>query len=217
MVEHIMITGASSGLGQELAKAFKKRDVHVIGIGARDYQDNASEFDAIDTYIQADFCEPELACDVILKKLREKDINKIAFLIHNAATGYYGDFPKQNTESIEAILNVNLVTPILLTKSLLPYLQRSRILFVSSVISAFATPKCMIYTATKSALESFASNLKIELTSYADVSLCQLGAMRTPLHQRVGFHVDAKRSDRFADPKQVAEERRQRPRQQRYG
>ena len=49
MAGTIMITGASSGLGQELAKVFQKRDVHVIGIGAREYQDNALEFDAIDT------------------------------------------------------------------------------------------------------------------------------------------------------------------------
>jgi short-subunit dehydrogenase len=201
----VIVTGATSGLGQELAKAFWKRGFHVIGIGLRDYQAQAPEFNAIDTYIQADFRDPETACNQIQERLKGEEVDRIDVLIHNAATGYYGDFSEQTTASIEAILNVNLVMPILLTNALLPCLQQSRILFVSSIVSVFPMPKCLVYAATKSALESFALNLKTELSSYAEVSLCQLGAMRTPMHQRVGFLVDAKRRDRFANPTRVAE------------
>jgi short-subunit dehydrogenase len=201
----VIVTGATSGLGQELVKAFAKRGFHVIGIGLRDYQPQAQEFNAIDTYIQADFRDPESACNQIQERLQGEEVDQIDVLIHNAATGYYGDFSEQTTASIEAILNVNLVMPILLTNALLPCLQQSQILFLSSIVSGFSMPKCLVYAATKSALDSFAVNLKTELSSYAEVSLCPLGAMRTPMHQRVGFLVDAKRSDRFADPARVAE------------
>ena len=73
-------------------------------------------------YIQSDLNQPDAAKHIV-KALKQENIQHLDLLIHNAAMGYYGHTAKQANKNIDELLQVNLYTPIALTKALLIHLQ----------------------------------------------------------------------------------------------
>ena len=95
----------------------------------------------------------------------------------------------ESQEDIENLIHVNLRAPVTLTHALLPRLKaaKGKIVFISSVISNMPCPDYAVYGATKSAIDSFARNLRIELEGIVSVQAIHPGATRTGMHAKMGL------------------------------
>ena len=134
-------------------------------------------------YIQCDLSQPD-AVERIVNVLKQEDIQHLDLLIHNAALGYYGHVAKQSNKNLSELLQVNLYTPIALTKALLNHLQpKGKVVFISSVAANMAAPDYAVYSASKAALSGFARNLRIEGLK---VQTIYPGAIQTAFHDKSG-------------------------------
>ncbi len=163
----IFITGASKGIGFELAKQLQLKYNTVI-VGGR----NQAELDKISIdfkqihTILFDVLENENISEIgniILQKFGRLDI-----LINNAAILNSGGFYETDYsfEKIEIEILTNIASPIKLTKALLPLLAKgtqSAIVNITSGVAYLPMPSLPVYSATKSALQSFSISLRENL------------------------------------------------------
>lgn len=163
----IFITGASKGIGFELAKQLQLKNNTVI-VGGR----NQAELDKI----SIDF---EQIHTILFDVLENENISEIGniilqifgrldILINNAAILNSGSFYETDYsfEKIETEILTNIASPIKLTKALLPLLAKgtqSAIVNITSGVAYLPMPSLPVYSATKSALQSFSISLRENL------------------------------------------------------
>ena len=201
-----LITGATDGIGLELAKRYHKQGHKLILIGRKPLSSllthHASLF-TFSTYIQADLSQPDCIAK-ICAGLDERSVYRLDLVIHNAAVGYVGEIGEQSAESIKTLTTVNLIMPVKLTHALLPYLTKAngKLIFISSIVTALPSPKFAVYAAAKAALDGFARSLRIELKGKICVQVIHPGATKTGMHKKVGM--TEKQYKRFPSAKKVA-------------
>lgn len=198
----VLITGATDGIGRALARSYRARGARVIGIGRR----AAVPPDLCSDCCRVDLAQP-FAAALIAGFLRQREIQRLDLLIHCAGIGAYGAVDAQAPEEIDALLNINLRAPIMLTHALLPWLVagRGRVVFVGSVVAALPAPNYAVYGATKAALEGFARSLREELRGVVGVQVVHPGATRTGMHAKAGIPLDRIGWRRFPPPEWTAE------------
>jgi short-subunit dehydrogenase len=179
---HALITGASEGIGRELADVFAANG-HPLIIVARNRErlaGLAAELEAkhkISVRIVCkDLAEPRSAFEVFDAV---KDL-PVSILVNNAGFGVYGRFAETDLDQELKMLHVNLLSLVSLTKLFLePMLKRGegRIMNVASTASFQPGPWLSLYYASKSAVLSFSCALAIELrgTGVTVTSLCPGG------------------------------------------
>lgn len=202
----ILLTGATDGIGLAVARQLTVAGQSAIFLGRRPLSQLDAQFFNVTNYLQVDLAA-ENCREAVAGELKQRGVQSLYAVIHNAALGWFGHPAQQNDASIEELLNVNVRAPIAITHSLLPLLLKEpqpQILFVSSVASAFATPEYALYTATKAALEGFARNLRIELGDKARVQMFWPGSTRTGIHEKSGIPAERRTKMRFAPVEAVA-------------
>jgi short-subunit dehydrogenase len=157
----ILLTGATGGLGQAIARSLHARGGKLILTGRRleVLEPLATELDgsralAIDLSLPAEV-------DRLLAESGDIDI-----LVANAALPAAGTLDSFTMEEIDRALNVNLRAPIALAHALVPTMTargQGHLLFMSSLAGKSATPGTGIYNATKFGLRGFAGALRAEL------------------------------------------------------
>ncbi len=206
MPKTVLITGATSGIGLELAKRYNDAGDNVIMIGRK----NRQELEA-PLFYQTSYLQGDLNQDGIDKKitelLKQIEIDAIDILIHNAAVGYYGDWLEQPEESINELLQVNVYAPIALTHALIPHLKKAegKVVFISSIAANLAAQDYAVYAASKAALSGFARNLRLE---HKDINVQTIypGATRTPMHAKSGVPDGNFKLESFASAEDVAQQ-----------
>ena len=198
-----LITGASSGIGYELAKVFAQHG-HDLVLVARN-QDKLSQlaeelraaFGVTVTVLAKDL-SISTAVPEIIKELQQTGI-RIDFLVNNAGMDVYGYFYDTDwTQELEMI-QLNLVSLTHLTKCLLTGMRQQgsgRILNVGSTGSFVPSPLNTVYSATKAYVWSFSSALAEELRG-AGITVTVLcpGATKTEFQKRA--HIENVRLLRF--------------------
>jgi short-subunit dehydrogenase len=199
----VLITGATSGLGLELAKLYTP-DSRLLLLGRKPLSKLDDKLFHDHAYCQCDLSKPTCA-EVVLETLEVEGITELDLLIHNAGVGYYGQFCMQPDTSIGELLAVNVYAPIRLTHALLPYIKRTKgkVVFVSSVAANLPVANYSVYGATKAALSGFARNLRLE-QSNVSVQTIYPGAIRTEMHSRSGAKHLAQR--KFPSAERVAKQ-----------
>jgi uncharacterized protein len=157
----ILLTGATGGIGQAIARALHARGGTLILTGRRldVLEPLAAELDgsralAIDLSLPSEI-------DRLLAESGDIDI-----LVANAALPASGTLDSFTMDEIDRALNVNLRAPIALAHALVPKMTargRGHLLFMSSLSGKSATPGTGIYNATKFGLRGFASALRADL------------------------------------------------------
>lgn len=198
MVEHkttTLITGASSGIGLELARLFAK-DGHNLILVARSrsrLESLAAELQAshpIETYvIEQDLSVPS-AARAIARELEQQSLD-VDILVNNAGTQVYGEFTGANLDQLLALMQVNITTVVGLTHLLLPGMirrKKGRILNLGSTGSFAPGPLNAVYCASKAFVLSFSEALAAELsgTGVTVTTLCP-GATDTEFPLRAGI------------------------------
>ena len=187
-----LITGASSGIGYELAKLFA-RDGYSLVLVARDRQRLiriADEFNrsfGIDAKIIAKDLSNPTAAEEIIKELQQSSV-QIDVLVNNAGYGVYGLFTETDRDDELRMMQVNMVSLTDLTKRLLPYMiqkKAGRIMNVASAGGFVPGPFFAVYYASKAFVLSFSEALAEELrgTGVTVTALCP-GATETGFQKR---------------------------------
>lgn len=166
----VLLTGASSGIGRDLAICFAKKGFKLILVGR-----NASTLNELKTELEKQFnCQVNIiiqdlsitnAAYNIFAQLMQDNI-EVDILVNCAGLGASGDFNNIDWELQQEILQLNIFTPTHLIKLILPgMLQRKygKILNVSSFAGFFPGPFENVYFAAKSYLISFSLALYEEL------------------------------------------------------
>lgn len=176
-----LVTGASSGIGVELAKYHASKGGDVVLVARREDKlnelkvelENAHGITA--TVIASDLAQPD-AAEKIFAATEAADL-QIDILINNAGFGGHGKFHERDLAKDQAMMQVNMVTLVNLTHL---YLQgmvsrnSGKILHVASTAAFMPGPLQAVYYATKAFVVSFSQAIAQELegTNVTSTALC---------------------------------------------
>jgi short-subunit dehydrogenase len=187
----IIITGASSGIGRELALQLAQQGV-LLSLAARDGRKLASlaqECERLGSQalaIPTDVSKQE-ECAALIKKTIER-YQKIDILINNAGLTMYGNFEDvDNLPLFETLMRVNYLGSVYCTHFALPYLKntRGRIVGISSLTGKNGVPTRTGYAASKHAMAGFFDSLRIELSETGvTVTMIYPGFVATEMRER---------------------------------
>jgi dehydrogenase/reductase SDR family protein 7B len=164
----VWITGASSGIGEALAKTFSKQQVRLVLSSRREDElirvkaaCGLPEEDILILPLDiSDHGSLEAAVQTVIGRFGQIDI-----LINNAGLSHWSKIKDTTLEVIKTILNVNFLGSVGLTKAVLPYMldkKRGHIVVISSILGKIVTPKQGAYNASKHALQGFFDTLRAE-------------------------------------------------------
>jgi len=166
-----LITGASAGIGRELARQLASRARALVLVARREQRLNElrDEFRnrnaKLNVHVRVvDLCDKS-QIEELVRWLEENKI-EIDFLINNAGLGDVGPFATSPPQRNNEMLQVNVVALTMLTRALLPQMisrKRSAILNVSSSAGFLPIPEFNVYAATKAYVTSFSESLRAEL------------------------------------------------------
>jgi uncharacterized protein len=209
-----LVTGASSGVGRELAKLLCERG-HDIVVVARRRERLEELADELHERFVGRRVEV-VPCDLADPLARESLVNHVNALGLNVDTlalaagfGIGGPFTAHDPERTQLMVRTNLEGVIALTGAFAPGMERRRsgaILIVSSITGNQPMPNMAAYAATKAAVTSFAESLNEELRSseIAVTVLCP-GPMNTEFVDVAAMGHTARRTRFFfSEPEDVA-------------
>ena len=170
-MRNVVVTGASRGLGLGIARRLAAAGYSVIGVARKENEGLVSAMaEAARSghgpmhFIPFDLAEIEKIPDLV-KSLR-KDFGPIYGLVNNAAIGAEGVLATMHNSTIEQLVRVNTLSPIVLTK----YVVRSmmsegggRIVNVASIIGFTGYSGLSVYAATKASMLGFTRSLAREV------------------------------------------------------
>ncbi len=190
-----LITGASSGIGRELAKVFAGRgyDLVLISRNKKAMDELASELRALfgtRAIVLAKDLSKRGAADEIFKHLQRNRV-EVDVLVNNAGFGTFGPFVQTETQSALDLLQVNIVALTHLTRRFAAEMVKQgkgKILNVASTAAFQPGPGMATYYASKSYVLSFSEALACELAgSGVTVSCLCPGPTRTDFQRRAGM------------------------------
>ena len=163
-----IITGASSGLGQEFVRQLDDvfPEIECYWLIAR-RADRLEELAGSLPDKQVE-CLPLDLCDLMsFSTLQEKltaEQPEVALLINNAGCGYLGNLGEMPTATQTRMVDLNLRALTAVTNMVIPFMEEgSRILNVSSIASVCPNPRMTVYSASKAYVTSFTVGLAEEL------------------------------------------------------
>ena len=173
----VLLTGASGGIGQAMAQTLRQAGAQVMGVGRA-----AAPTAAGTDWVQADLTTAEGQA-AVGEAAAAWSAN---VLVHAAGLPCFGPLGAVPPAQVQAVLQANLLAPLLLTQRLLPQLlrqPRAQIVFVGSALGRIGLPGFSVYGASKAGLHGFAEALRRELNG-TPVRVQILG----PRSTRTGFN-----------------------------
>jgi short-subunit dehydrogenase len=191
----VLVTGASSGLGEELAKRLAEQGAHLVLTARREERlrnlaSDLKRVNGIDALvIPADLAHPDGA-GTVLRTLAERRV-AITHLVNNAGFGSAGAFADLDPERENAMVELNVGAVVRLTRALLGPMIRAGeggVLNVASTAGFQPVPFMATYAATKAFVTSFTLALAAELhgTGVRAMALCP-GPVPTEFQATAGF------------------------------
>lgn len=192
MPRYCLITGASSGLGRELAIQYAKAGWQVIAVArsVNALNELHQEHKSIHAF-PLDLTETDLFSAAV--EHLSQQIPVLDLVILNAGSCDYVDATNLPLESFDRTMALNFQAQVAAVKLLMPLLQKSTeatLAVVSSLAHLFPFTKAEAYGASKAALSYFADSLRVDLTdSGIRVCLIEPGFVDTPLTQKNDFQM----------------------------
>lgn len=177
----VLLTGASSGIGYDVAPLLVRYGYTVYGAARRveKIEELASEGVKALSLDVTDEASMEAAVQQIIDAEGRIDV-----LINNAGYGSYGAIEDVPIDEARRQFEVNLFGLARLTQLVLPHMRArgsGRILNISSMAGRITSPLGAWYHATKYALEAFSDALRMEVEEFGiDVVIIEPGGIKTP-------------------------------------
>jgi uncharacterized protein len=204
----ILITGAGTGLGRELALCYSDPSSTMLLIGRHEQslmktKELISAKGHPSDYYICDITSPELINDISQQISQNFQLN---MLINNAGTGYFGKLDTLSDKSIHSLIMTNVLGTIYMTKYFLPLLKqqsKSKILNIISTAGLSGKVNESVYCASKFAVRGFTESIQKELEQTSvSVSSVYMGGMDTPFWDSSDHILDP---TRLKSAKDVAE------------
>ncbi|WP_278498604.1 SDR family oxidoreductase [Pantoea vagans] len=161
----IMITGASSGIGQATARAALQAGARVILLARRkDRLDALADGSGKALAVACDVTQPGQIANAVRQGLAR--FGQIDVLINNAGQGLYAAVEEIEAADFRALLELNLITPLMMMHAVIPPMRRQgagRIINVSSGATLATYPGSAAYTSSKAGLNMLSGVARLEL------------------------------------------------------
>ncbi|WP_066070013.1 SDR family NAD(P)-dependent oxidoreductase [Neobacillus soli] len=204
----IIVTGAGSGLGKELARLYSQQGYHLLLTGRTiEKLIKAKQEIEVDGG-KADILQLDIRNAQEVSKMAEQisHLYVIYGLINNAGVGHFGPFLEMNEQQITEMLTANVLGTILMTKAFLPYILKNnegRIMNIISTAGLRGKVNEAVYVASKFAVRGFTESLQKEYEgSKIKFNAVYMGGMDTPFWDE-SDHIKDK--SRLSSAKEVAE------------
>jgi short-subunit dehydrogenase len=165
---HIVITGASSGIGEALAREFASHKASVTLVARRkNHLEKLANSLSVKTHVVAcDLSDRDNCTEWIAEA--EKQLGPIDVLINNAGVQIIGASSSVDPKLGERLLDLNLATPLRLTRAVLPGMiarGKGTVVNVASLAALAPTPGMSYYNASKAGLAGASEALRGELSN----------------------------------------------------
>ena len=192
---YVLITGASSGIGYELAKLFK-RDGYNLILVARNKErlkiasDRLKDKESKIIMLDVDLSKEE-EIDKLIRFINENKI-EVDILVNNAGVGSFGDFTEIDWSIEEKLIDINIKALTKLTKYFLPKIIEKRsggILNVASTAAFASGPRMATYYASKAYVLNITEAIHEEVKDYGvKISCLCPGPVRTSFQNKAGIN-----------------------------
>jgi NAD(P)-dependent dehydrogenase (short-subunit alcohol dehydrogenase family) len=188
---HILVTGASSGIGRALALALARRGNRVIATGRSRERLEALAAELPERLIPLVWDIADSAQGEMARRFVEQQFGSLDIVVLNAGDCEYLEQGVIDMALVRRVMEVNLFGTLQAAQVLLPLLtrapQRPYMVCMSSMSTWLALPRAEAYGASKAALRYFFEALRIDLADQLDISIVSPGFVRTPLTARNDF------------------------------
>jgi hypothetical protein len=204
MEKYTLITGASTGIGYEMAKQLAAKNHNLILVARSEEKlqqlqtEIITQFKVEVDYFLFDLSKPNAASD--LYHFTKKKNYVVTGLINNAGFGDYGNFEAMPLSKDEEMIAVNVTALVGLTKLFGADMIKAgegRIMNVSSLLAFLPFPYYSVYAATKSFVLAFTETVAAEWQD-SGVTLTALcpGPVETPFHTEAMRKTNAMRTNK---------------------
>lgn len=167
MQKVVVITGASSGLGKELAELYLAKNYQLVLTGRK--EEGFAEFNKKNNIeiILGDLRKTEVI-EQIAKVVSEK-YKRIDILINNAGVIYLNPIEENTEQIIDELLSIHIKAPILLTQKLFGLMKSKKsgqIINIVSTSGKEGKTNSTVYCAAKFGLDGFTKALRLEAKKY---------------------------------------------------
>jgi short-subunit dehydrogenase len=187
----IVVTGASSGIGYQAARAFAERGAIVVGVARREDRlrrlvEECRAHSPASSYLSGDLGEQAFAERVVEETVSRH--GRLDVLVNNAGIPMHKQIYHLTAEEAELVMRVNFLSAVWTTLAAIPpMLCRGGgfIVNVSSFAAKVAPPREAIYAASKAAMNSFSEGLWTDLLgSNIHVALINPGPIDTEIWEK---------------------------------
>lgn len=167
MKKVVVITGASSGIGKEIAKLFLAKGYSLILSGRNEIGFEYAKGSKNVDIVLGDITEGETRKkihDLVVHKYKQLDL-----LVNNAGITFIQPFEENTEEQLDTIFATNLKAPMLLTQALYETMKTQKngtIVFINSAAGKQGYPNHTMYSSMKFGLTGFSQALRQEAKKY---------------------------------------------------
>lgn len=169
----IVITGASGGLGEQIAYFSAKNGANVFLLARNIEKLKRMKVDIEKMYsvkCGIHFLDVSLHEEIptVFQKILH-EFGTIDVLVNNAGFGVFEEAHNASIENMKGMFDVNVVGLMACTKEVIPFMREKHsghIINIASQAGKMATPKSSVYAATKHAVIGFSNSVRMELAPY---------------------------------------------------
>lgn len=166
MNKRVLVTGATRGIGEAVARKFKAEGAYVIGTGT-----GPAELTYVDEYIQCNF-KDDFEIGMFCEHLKLLNINVV---INNAGINRIDSFININPKDFKEIQQVNVYAPFRISQAVIPNMLQTgwgRIVNVSSVWGKISKAGRASYSASKFGIDGMTLSIANEYASQGVLANC---------------------------------------------
>jgi 3-oxoacyl-[acyl-carrier protein] reductase len=195
-MHNVLVTGGSRGIGLSIARRLAGSGYHVIAVARRESDELRGSIEHATkqesgriVFRPFDLSETD-AIPAFVKSLRD-EFGAIYGLVNNAGIGTEGLLATMHNSEIEALMRLNVLSPIILTKYVIRHMMADgggRVINMSSIIASTGYNGLSVYGATKAAATGFTRSLAREVGKLGiTVNAIAPGFVDTELTQSLGL------------------------------
>ena len=170
-MHNVLVTGGSRGIGLAIARRIAGAGYNVIAVARRESDELREAIRAVvergrgGLHFRAFDLSDTDAIPVLVRELRD-EFGAIYGLVNNAGIGTEGLLATMHNSDIEALIRLNVLSPIILTKHVVRHMMADgagRIINISSIVASTGYNGLSVYGATKAAATGFTRSLAREV------------------------------------------------------